>query len=82
VKKKLVKLNCHICKFDRWYSEKTARYVTRLPYPFLCEKCLAAMKENIKKLLEDGPKWEGITVDCDMNLAKHLEKTKKAIGVE
>lgn len=64
MKKKLVKLNCYICKFDRWFTEKTARQINRGYFPFICDKCAYKMKQQAKEILATTPKWEGITVKC------------------
>jgi predicted RNA-binding Zn-ribbon protein involved in translation (DUF1610 family) len=66
LKKKLVKFNCHFCKFDRWFTAETARRIARATayYPFVCEKCGDDISANFKKMREEGPKWEGITIKC------------------
>jgi hypothetical protein len=49
-------------------------------YGRLCDDCTRTFKKQAKEILETQPKWEGVTVNCDLDLAKHLEKTMKEFG--
>lgn len=58
-------IKCHVCKFDRYFNEETARRINRATayYPYVCEKCGYAIKENYLKMREKEPTWEGTTIE-------------------
>jgi hypothetical protein len=62
MRKNVITIKCHTCKYDRFFSQQTARQINRSPLPFVCDACIYKMNESYKKLIEDDPKWEGTTV--------------------
>lgn len=82
MKKQVIKITCYLCKFDRFFSEKTARKINRSMWPFVCDKCLHQNREAYKKTIKDVLKQEGTTVDCSgIDLKKHIEKSMKVLGI-
>lgn len=82
MKKQVIKITCYLCKFDRFFSEKTARQINRSMWPYVCDKCLRKNREAYKESIKDAPKWEGVTIDCSgIDLKQHVEKSMKKLVI-